>query len=770
MEVKKMKKLKDVPEEKKTAVKKRGRHYSDMNYSNKVYERAEEIDPLSTVGASAMGFPKEISPVRGVMATRHTAQRVVLDDPEFAYLFTGAENPFGVRSSFFHCADANYQIMKIFRKFKDFDISEVVYILRDIETGRYRCEIFEAGAHHNVEKYGFKMINNLANKHEGDYIAKGDVMQKSSSYDESNNYCGGVNARIMYTVLPEVSEDSITICESMAKRLAYNLVDIVKTPIGKNSFLLNTYGDDSLYKSFPNIGEEIKDDILCSIRENAYVSSMREAKSSHINDQDKIAHGIVVDIDVLSNVETDNVQVNYYKKCCEDYYNDIYAYVSTIVQDPLQDDTGLLDLYQRAEKYLFPAMWVTKENIVDNEIHFKIIRRIEAKPGQKIVGRYGNKSVISNIVPDELMPRTDDGRPIEIIANGLSINNRIIAFVLYESTITFMCERLTQHAHKMKENGATNDEIMAPIIEFCTMFNEEWGKEVDRLYREDPEKGIADILCNDGLKNRIHIHIPPFCKQCTRDAILEAYEKFGDIMKKYKIYTKLRHRWVPLKGEHAIGYQYIWVLKQEASKAMSAVSTGRTTLYDQPVKTKQFNKNNARRYSNNPIKFGEYDTYNFLAGVSVKDFAKITTYFRGSQYEENSILMTALNGTQLDLDKYNTFPQLDQLKNILKFFGEKLVPSSFGYGSVGTRDELKTVYFNNVAVDISVTELRHILIIYSYYQSYRRYCGGAVDMVQFYENMYNVDDLFVGYDMKYREYILHKFANMIGILDQLKVY
>ena len=43
-------------------------------------------------------------------------------------------------------------------------------------------------------------------------------------------------------------------------------------------------------------------------------------------------------------------------------------------------------------------------------------------------------------------------------------------------------------------------------------------------------------------------------------------------------------------------------------------------------------------------------------------------------------------------------------------------------------------------------------------------------MVQFYENMYNVDDLFVGYDMQYREYILHKFANMIGILDQLKVY
>lgn len=750
--------LKEVPEERKKKMRR------SMNYANNIYQRASEINPLATVGASAMGFPDKISPVRGVMETRHTAQRVVLDHPEFAYLFTGAENPFGQRSSFNCKADDDYQIMKIFKKFKDFDTSEVVYILRNVHTGRYKCEIYEAGAHHNVEKYGFKMINHIAHKHEGDYVAKGDILQQSSSYQD-DNYCGGVNARILYTVLPELTEDSLVISESLAKKMEYNMVDIVKVNLSKNSFMLNTYGDDSLYKPFPNVGEEIKNDVLLSIRENSYVSSKREAKSSHINDQDKISHGIVVDIDVYSNVEVENDQFNYYKKCCEDYYNDIYTYVSTIVQDPTQDDIGILDLFHRAEKYLSKAVWVSKENITDTELRFKVLQPMKIKVGQKVVGRYGNKSVISKIIPDHLMPKTDDGRPVEMLANGLSINNRIIFFALYESTITFMCERMTQHVTKLKYEGVSNDEIIKPVIYFCNLFNKTWGSEVERLYKLNPEMGIADII-----ENWVRIHIPPLGDESTRDAIINAYEMFGDIFTKYKVYTKLRHRWIPLKGLHAVGYQYTWVLKQEPSKAMSSVSTGRTTLYDQPVKTKQFNKNNARRYSDNPIKFGEYDTYNFLAGISVQDFAKISTYFRGSQYEENSVLMGALNNTQIDMDKYNEFPQLTQLKNIIKFFGEKFEPSEFGYGTVGAVDNIEEVYFNNVAVKLPTTKLRHILLIYSYFVNYRTYCNGIIDMAEFYEKMYNVDEIFIGYPLSYREEILHEFANMIPILDQLKVY
>ena len=113
---------------------------------------------------------------------------------------------------------------------------------------------------------------------------------------------------------------------------------------------------------------------------------------------------------------------------------------------------------------------------------------------------------------------------------------------------------------------------------------------------------------------------------------------------------------------------------------------------------------------------------------------------------------------------------MEQLTNILKFFGEKSRPYIFGYGTSGGRDDVQEVFFNNVLVKIPTTELRHILIIYSYFVNYRSSCGGIVDMAKFYDNMYNVEDIWIGYDMKYREYILHKFASMLSILDQLKVY
>ena len=230
----------------------------------------------------------------------------------------------------------------------------------------------------------------------------------------------------------------------------------------------------------------------------------------------------------------------------------------------------------------------------------------------------------------------------------------------------------------------------------------------------------------------------------------------------------MRHRLVPLDEQHAIGYQYTWVLKQEPSKAMSAVSTGRTTYYDIPVKTRQF-KNNLRRFSDNPIKFGEYDTYNFLAGIGPRDFAKITTYYRGSQYEDNSMLMAQLDDNELDLTKYNKFPQLSNLKNVLKLNGVRLKESDFTFNSIGLIDKEYEVYMNNVTVKISIPDLSYVLQMHSYYLQYEAYLNGAVDLIDFFNHIRETN-LFT---MRSEEYIVHvfdKFTELLPILQQIKQY
>ena len=603
----------------------------------------------------------------------------------------------------------------------------------------------------------------MTGRMEGDILPKGSIIAQSSSY-VNDNYCAGVNLRFAYAVLPELTEDALIISEDAAKMLEYSFVDVVDVTLKNNAFLLNRYGDQNHYKPFPDIGEEVVNDVLCSIRENSYMSSASEALIPHINDKAKFSHGIVADIDIYTNVDLENEQLNYYLSEIRRWYSDIYAYISTIISDPYQDDTSLLDIYHQAEKYLTPATWVTKEYIQDTVIKFTMLQPKKIRRGQKVVGRFGNKSVIAGIIPTHLMPKTDDGRPIHMLANALAVPNRIIAFATYEATITFMKDRMEQHIKKMVENGASMDEVVLLARDFLYIFNHQEAEELERLYQLDKEK-----IYNDIIKNGLYIQIPPFDEVCVRDAILEAYEKYPDILKRYYVYTKLRHRWIRLNTPHAIGYQYTWVLKQEPSKYMSVVSVGRTTYYDHPVKTRQVN-NNLRLFSDNPIKFGEYDTYNFLAGVGVRSFSKITTYFRGSQYEENSVLMSQLNNIGIDMTKYNKFPQLDNLKNVLRFMGVKLNPDIFGCRTIGNIDEIFEVMINNCRVNISIPDLRFMLILHSYYLKYEERVNGVVNLDEFYDGILKETDTFKGMPDDYIKSTLEKFTELLPILQQMKQY
>lgn len=733
-----------------------------INTVEGIKERADDVDKRSLFGASAMGFPDKISTVRGGMATKHATQRVVLTDPEFPMVYTGAENPYGEKSSWNIKANGDYQLMKIFRKFTNVPCSPIAYIFKNLDTGKYLCKVIKP-VEHLVEKYGFRMNSNMGKYVEGDIIPSESVIAQSVSYI-NDNYCAGRNVRIANAVLPELTEDALVISDYVSEALRYDMVDVVKVDINRHAFLLNNYGDSTLYKPFPDIGEEVRDNIICSIRENSYLSTITEASIPHIKDRNIFTNGTLVDIDIHTNVEVENEQFNYYLSQIRDWYSDIYSYISTIIVDKYQDDTSLLDIYHQAEKYLNSSSWVTKEYVLDTLIKFTVLQPKRIQIGQKMVGRYGNKTTVAKIIPRDLMPKTDDGRPIDILSNALAVPNRIIAFSLYENTMTFQMDRMHQHILKMKESGSTPDEIVNLVIEFVGIYNQVHAEDIARLYHAYPDETYKDIITNG-----IFLQVEPLNDTCIRDAILEAYEKFPDILKEYKLYTKLRHRWIENEETFAIGYQYMWVLKQEPSKSMSAVSTGRTTLYDLPVKTRQYNKN-LRHYSDNPIKFGEYDTYNFLAGVGIKSFAKISSYFRGSQYEENSVLMSHLNNMKIDTSKYNKFPQLDNLKNVLKLMGIRMAPDVFGYNTIGNVDDEMDLLFNNVTVKISIPDLRYVLIMYSYYMQYESYKNGTVDMIDFFNNITKTN-LFDGVtDQVYINTVFERFVNLLPTLQQLKQY
>ena len=131
--------------------------------------------------------------------------------------------------------------------------------------------------------------------------------------------------------------------------------------------------------------------------------------------------------------------------------------------------------------------------------------------------------------------------------------------------------------------------------------------------------------------------------------------------------------------------------------------------------------------------------------------------------------MSQLNGIPIDTSKYNKFPQLDNLKNILKLLGAKLESDKYWYNTIGTVDELHDVMIGNVKVPISIADLHYTLIMHSYYLQYTAYKNEIFDIGEFFDQMRETNT-FVGLDQDYVDYIFAKFSELLPVFQQRKQY
>ncbi|MGE4554799.1 MAG: DNA-directed RNA polymerase subunit beta [Candidatus Paceibacterota bacterium] len=85
------------------------------------------------------------------------------------------------------------------------------------------------------------------------------------------------------------------------------------------------------------------------------------------------------------------------------------------------------------------------------------LRRLRV--GDKLAGRHGNKGVISIIMPEEDMPYLEDGRPVDIVMNPLSIASRMNIGQVFENHLGLAAEKLGYRAISPALDGATEEEI-----------------------------------------------------------------------------------------------------------------------------------------------------------------------------------------------------------------------------------------------------------------------------------------------------------------------
>lgn len=73
----------------------------------------------------------------------------------------------------------------------------------------------------------------------------------------------------------------------------------------------------------------------------------------------------------------------------------------------------------------------------------KVLLRYQSptRPGDKLVLRAGNKQTVSKIIPDDQMPRTEDGRPLDVLLNQLGLPSRENASSFYEMLLGKIAEK-----------------------------------------------------------------------------------------------------------------------------------------------------------------------------------------------------------------------------------------------------------------------------------------------------------------------------------------
>jgi len=85
------------------------------------------------------------------------------------------------------------------------------------------------------------------------------------------------------------------------------------------------------------------------------------------------------------------------------------------------------------------------------------IRKITA--GDKLAGRHGNKGVISKILPEEEMPYLEDGTPLDIILDPLTVTSRMNIGQILETHLGWAAKKLNYIAISPSLSGATEEDI-----------------------------------------------------------------------------------------------------------------------------------------------------------------------------------------------------------------------------------------------------------------------------------------------------------------------
>lgn len=203
------------------------------------------------------------------------------------------------------------------------------------------------------------------------------------------------------------------------------------------------------------------------------------------------------------------------------------------------------------------------------KVYLAVKKRIQ--PGDKMAGRHGNKGVISQIVPIEDMPYTEDGEPIDILLNPLGVPSRMNVGQVLETHLGWAAKGLGVKIGKMLEAQSKAAEIRG----FLEKIYNSSGKKENLDSFSDEE--ILEMARN--LVGGVPMATPVF-DGATEEEI-RTMLRLADLPESGQttLYDGLTGE--PFERKVTVGYMYMLKLNHLVDDKMHARSTGPYSLVTQ---------------------------------------------------------------------------------------------------------------------------------------------------------------------------------------------
>lgn len=567
----------------------------------------------SLLGMTMLTYPNYINSMRSTMFTSHLKQFLNLLNPDFPYVFTNNENLVGKYSSGYKQTKTNLRIEHKVCKFEDIlGAAPRIYKLFVFDTENQRYDVIERKVCEDLtENFGFDYVNDVIDSfREGDEVPPNTIMFHSTSYDEDMNYGYGKNVTVGYTLDPSTSEDAAVASRSLCEAFASIETETLKIGLNSNDFLINLYGKKGEYKPLPDIGEFVSDIIAVTRRQfnNQMLFDFKNTSLNEIHEGDTIYYVDknveIVDYTIYNNNDEENdnpfyEQINKYIRSQNKYYEEIIDICKDIIDSGYDYSRDIDYLYSRALDQVDKIKkWKDGDSVFNNmEIEITLRRRVPLAKGCKLTGRFGNKSVVSEIREDDEMPFTEDGRRVDLLLNLLAIINRTTSFPLYEIYITGAAYQVRQKMRTLESLSEQED----MLFKFVEILNEEQYEKMYKDYKKMTKKEKEAYIW-DAIEDGIYIHQTPMWETMPIFYRCMNLRKAFPFLKMDDVYINKWGRKIKTLSKYWIGSMYCMKLKQSDRRGFSARSTG--ALDTKSLPTRSFkSKSHQERISSSCIRF-----------------------------------------------------------------------------------------------------------------------------------------------------------------------